>query len=120
MPSDAGALCCLSACADVSVQYGINATQLLSTAARIQWAAAGHLIWNFPLASSAEATGVPTPASTLLGDCDEANKQLMGRFLMSAARLLLCFNPHIKVGPQLQQPACCGTGAHGERLCWKL
>lgn len=84
-------------CADVSVQYGVDATQLLSTASDIQWQAVSHLVWNFPLATAAEATGVPLPASTLLGESDEANKQLMGRVLHSVAQLLLCHNPNLQV-----------------------
>jgi hypothetical protein len=85
----------------VSIHYGVDATQLLSTTSQgssIRWEQVGHLVWNFPLATAAEATGVPTPASTLLGESDEANKLLMGRFMKSAARLLLCMNPDIKVG----------------------
>lgn len=81
----------------VNVQYGVDATQLLATSSSIDWPSVSHLVWNFPLATAAESTGCPLPPSTLLGDSDEANKQLMGRFLMSAVRLLLCYNPHIKV-----------------------
>jgi hypothetical protein len=90
----------------VNVQYGVDATQLLATTSSINWPSVSHLVWNFPLATAAESTSCPLPPSALLGDSDEASKQLMGRFLLSAARLLLCYNPHIKVSAPLSSGAC--------------
>ena len=90
----------------VEVFFGVDATQLHSAAASgLNWREVDHLAWNFPLAVSAEQLDQSSAAAAcatardkkLLGDDDEANKQLMGRFLLSAARQMALSNPDMQV-----------------------
>lgn len=89
--------------AGVNVRFGVDATQLLATTPTTDWQQVRHLVWNFPLASAAEATSVPFSPTMLLGEGDEANKLLMAGFCKSVARLMLCCNPDLKVRHAAQQ-----------------
>lgn len=89
-------------CSGVELRYGVDATQLYQGLEGITMSSVQHLVWNFPLAVSAEAAAASAglsaaQAAKLLGADDEANRQLMGRFLAGVARQMAAWQPNMKV-----------------------
>ncbi|WIA30335.1 hypothetical protein OEZ86_000422 [Tetradesmus obliquus] len=96
-----GAAAALEA-AGVELRYGVDATQLYQGLEGITMSSVQHLVWNFPLAVSAEAAAASAglsaaQAAKLLGADDEANRQLMGRFLAGVARQMAAWQPNMKL-----------------------
>ncbi|WIA10278.1 hypothetical protein OEZ85_010473 [Tetradesmus obliquus] len=88
--------------AGVELRYGVDATQLYQGLEGITMSSVQHLVWNFPLAVSAEAAAASAglsaaQAAKLLGADDEANMQLMGRFLAGVAGQMAAWQPNMKL-----------------------
>jgi hypothetical protein len=85
------------------VRYGVDATRLHQGLDGVHMSSVQHIVWNFPLAVSAEqaadaaAGGNSAQAAKLLGVDDEANRQLMGHFLAGVARQMAAWQPRMKV-----------------------
>jgi hypothetical protein len=85
------------------VRYGVDATRLYQGLDSSHMSKVQHIVWNFPLAVSAEqaadaaAGGNSAQAAKLLGVDDEANRQLMGRFLAGVARQTAAWQPRMQV-----------------------
>lgn len=90
-------------CPGVDLRYGVDATRLHETLPHLHVSKVQHIVWNFPLAVSAELSDGPVSIrmNKLLGDDDAANRQLMAQFLAAAAGQMICYNPNMQVGASL-------------------
>jgi hypothetical protein len=110
-------LCVLCRCAaGVDVRYGVDATRLYQGLDGLHMSNVQHVVWNFPLAVGAEqaadaaAAGNSLQAAKLLGVDDEANRQLMGRFLAGVSRQMAAWQPRMKVRGSGVDVLCVGAG----------
>lgn len=101
------ATCRAAATAGVDVRYGVDALRLSEGLPKLQMNTARHIVWNFPLAVTAEAADeaasrggsgrAAAAAAKLMGDDGEANRQLIGKFFAEVARQMASWNPEMKV-----------------------
>lgn len=92
----------------VDVRFGVDATRLHESLPHLHMSKVQHVVWNFPLAVSAEVPDLSKGAaaavksSKLLGDDEDANRQLMGQFMAAVSRQMISYNPDM----QVMQPCC--------------